>query len=140
MGRAGQPELLQHLSGPHRVKRGPAQGLKSQEEAEQSWDTLPSKAKQQTGRWVWSPRASQQCGFCNQHITNTLIIEHITSLCFKTDLFPLQVLSGRWQRSTNQGKRLEGCSPPESKRQEAGQAAAGRKDISVISAAATLRL
>lgn len=143
-GRADQPELLQRLSGPRRVKRAPPQGPKSQEEIPRGGRAelryCPWQSGAVDGKMVQSPGASQLCGFCNKHTANKFIIEQITSLWFKPVPFPLQALSGRWQRSTNQPRRLEAFSPLKSKRRQAGRAVAGCNEVSIISAVATRRL
>lgn len=115
MGRTGQPEPLQHLSGPCGVKDAPPQGPKSQEEAELSFNTLPSsKVEQWMGRQSRAPEHSGSVGFA----TSIPLINSLSSRLHPSGSNQphLQALSGRQQRSTNQPKRLEACSPPKSKR------------------------
>lgn len=133
MGRAGQPKLLQHLSGPRLnmpVHKGRDHERNESRAATPSWQSGAAH-----GKMIQSPGASH-----NKHTATKFIIEQITSLLFKAAPFPPQALSGRWQRSINQPKRLEACSPPKSKRRQAGRAAAGRNEVSIISAVATHRL
>lgn len=73
MGRAGQSELLQQLSEPHRVQSALHKGQNPKWRQRQT--VIPSLTKR-SSRWedIQSPGASWLCRFCNQHMVINLLL------------------------------------------------------------------
>lgn len=73
MGRAGQSELLQQLSDPHRVQSALHKGQNPKWRQRQT--VIPSLTKR-SSRWedIQSPGASWLCRFCNQHMLINLLL------------------------------------------------------------------